>query len=39
MWGAKFWAPRYFAARYWAEVGADPVAGAPHSLCLLGAGI
>jgi hypothetical protein len=24
MWGAAYFAPRYFAARYWGEVGAAP---------------
>lgn len=29
MWAARYWAPVYFAARYWSEVGADPVPFSP----------
>lgn len=39
MWTANYWAPNYFAAFYWAEVGADPITGTVCTLCLLGVGM
>lgn len=42
MWAARFWAPVYFAPRYWSETGAAPLpfnpAWASGSNAVLGAG-